>query len=102
MSKNAEIIAEIISDETAKLEKLVSEQSKMVQEFSNAIEKASKIEIKTQRLEEVIQHWNDLFTIQKQHIQVLKNHQIKENRIHRIVTYVLLIIISVILTFKTI
>ncbi len=102
MSKNAEILAEIISDETSKLEKLVSEQSKMVQEFSNAIEKASKIEIKTQRLEEVIQHWNDLFTMQKQHIQVLQNHQIKENRIHRIVTYVLLIIISIILIFKTI
>jgi hypothetical protein len=102
MNKNTEILAEIISEETAKLEKLISEQTKMVNEFSTAIEKASKIEIKTQRLEEVIQHWNDLFTVQKQLIQKLQNHQIIENRVHRIITYLLWVIISIVLIFKTI
>jgi predicted nuclease with TOPRIM domain len=102
MSKNAEILAEIISEEISKLTKLVSEQSKITQEFSNTVEKASKIEIKTERLEEVIRHWNDLFTKQKQQIKELQKQQIKKNKIHRIITYILLIIIMLTLIFKII
>jgi Fe2+ transport system protein B len=102
MSKNTEILIEIMSDERAKLEILVSEQSKQVNAFSNTIERAEKIEIKTERLEEVIQHWNDLFTKQKQQIKELQNQQIKDNRTHRIITYILLIIIMLTLIFKII
>jgi predicted nuclease with TOPRIM domain len=102
MSKNTEILIEIMSDERSKLEKLVSEQSKLVNTFSNTIERAEKIEIKTQRLEEVIQHWNDLFNKQKQQIKELQNKQIEENRIHRIITYILLTITILTLIFKII
>jgi predicted nuclease with TOPRIM domain len=102
MSKNTEILIEIMSDERSKLEKLVSEQSKLVNTFSNTIERAEKIEIKTQRLEEVIQHWNDLFNKQKQQIKELQNKQIEENRTHRIITYILLTITILTLTFKII
>lgn len=104
MSKNAEIVAEIIADETKKLEKLV-------QEFSICIEKAEKIEIqpRTERLEEIISHWNQLFTAQKKQIQELQNNQREENKKQRLGTYILLILtivllfsILLILTFKII
>ncbi|KIA92479.1 hypothetical protein OA93_23375 [Flavobacterium sp. KMS] len=109
--KNIEIVAEIIADETKKLEKLVSEQSSLVKEFSICLEKAEKIEIepRTERLEEIISHWNLLFTRQKNQIQELQNTQREENKKQRLGTYILLILtitllfsILLILTFKTI
>ena len=111
MSKNLEIVAEIIADETKKLEKLVSEQSNLVQEFSICMEKAEKIEIqpRTERLEEIISHWNQLFSAQKNEIQELEHNQDNENKKQRLGTYILLILtiillfsILLILTFKTI
>lgn len=102
MSKNTEILIEIMSDERAKLEILVSEQSKLINTFSNTIERAEKIEIKTHRLEEVIEYWNKLFTKQKNQIRELQNQQIEDNRRHRIITYVLLTIIALTLIFKII
>lgn len=111
MSKNLEIVAEIIADETKKLEKLVSEQSNLVQEFSICMEKAEKIEIqpRTERLEEIISHWNNLFTAQKNQIQELQHNQNNENKKQRlgtsillILTIILLLSILLILTFKTI
>ncbi|WP_445711617.1 hypothetical protein [Flavobacterium sp.] len=103
MSKNAEIIAEIISEEVSKLEKLVTRQSELVQDFDKTIEKAESMSIKTERLEEVIKHWNILFIKQKTQIEALQKQQVKENRIHRIITYLLLaisIVIQILLTFK--
>jgi hypothetical protein len=109
--KNIEIIAEIITDETKKLEKLVSEQSNLVQEFSACMEKAEKIEIqpRTERLEEIITHWNNLFTAQKKQIQELQNNQSDENKKQRLGIYIMLILaiilllsVLLILTFKTI
>lgn len=100
MSKNAEIIAEIISEEVDKLDKLILKQSDIVEEFSNTIERAERISIKTDRLEEIIEHWNNLFTKQKQQINELKVKQITENRIHRIITYVLLGLIILVLTLN--
>ena len=102
MSKNAEIIAEIISEEVGKLENLISKQSEIVQEFSNTIERAEKISIKTDRLEEIIEHWNNLFEKQKQMLKILQNKQLVENRIHRVITYLLLVIIVSILILKNI
>ena len=100
MSKNAEIIAEIISEEVDKLDKLIAIQSENVQEFSNTIEKAERISIKTDRLEEIIEHWNSLFEKQKQQIKALQTNQLTENRIHRIITYLLLTTIVIILILK--
>ncbi|OXA71747.1 hypothetical protein B0A67_10355 [Flavobacterium aquidurense] len=109
--KNIEIVAEIIADETKKLEKLVSEQSNLVKEFSICMEKALEMEIqpKTERLEEVIAHWNLLFTRQKNQIQELQNTQREENKKQRLGTYILLILtiillisILLLLTFKRI
>lgn len=100
MSKNAEIIAEIISEEVGKLDKLIATQSENVQEFSNTIERAENISIKTDRLEEVIEHWNSLFEKQKQQIKALQTNQLNENRIHRIITYLLLTTIVIILILK--
>ncbi|OXB05165.1 hypothetical protein B0A81_15790 [Flavobacterium plurextorum] len=109
--KNIEIVAEIIADETKKLEKLVSEQSSLVQEFSICMDKAEKIEIqpRTERLEEIISHWNQLFTAQKNQIQELQHNQDNENKKQRLGTYILLILtiillfsILLILIFKTI
>lgn len=104
--KNIEIlaVAEIIADETKKLEKLVAE-------FSICMERAEKIEIqpKTERLEEIISHWNNLFTAQKNQIQELQNNQNNENKKERLATNILLFLaiilllsILLILTFKTI
>jgi hypothetical protein len=99
MSKNIEIVAEIIADETKKLEKLVSEQSNLVQEFSICIEKAEKIEIqpRTERLEEIIAHWNNLFSAQKKQIKELQNNQNNENRKQRLGVYIMLFLAIILL-----
>jgi hypothetical protein len=88
-----EIIAEIIADENKKFEKLLEKQSLLVKEFSKAIEVAStsNFEIKTDRLEEIINHWNETFQHQKKQINQLFSDQIietkKENKKHRIFYY---------------
>ncbi|MFH6965312.1 hypothetical protein ACHRVK_02115 [Flavobacterium plurextorum] len=99
MSKNLEIVAEIIADETKKLEKLVSEQSNLVQEFSICMEKAEQIEIqpRTERLEEIISHWNNLFTAQKNQIQELQNNQSNENKKQRLGIYIMLFLAIILL-----
>lgn len=83
MSKNLEIVAEIISDATAKFEKLLEEQKSLVEQFEKSIEKmaTSNFELKTDRLEEIITHWNEMFSKQKQAIQNLHFDQQKEIRI---------------------
>ncbi|AIN72879.1 hypothetical protein FPG101_09200 [Flavobacterium psychrophilum FPG101] len=101
MSKNAEIIAEILSEQVGKLEKLVTKQSEQTKEFLNSIERAETLSIKTDRLEEIIAHWNTLFEKQKQALQTLQKKQLIENRIHRVITYLLLAtIIITVLTNK--
>ncbi|AKC23440.1 hypothetical protein [Flavobacterium psychrophilum] len=75
MSKNAEIIAEILSEQVGKLEKLVTKQSEQTKEFLNSIERAETLSIKTDRLEEIIAHWNTLFEKQKQALQTLQKKQ---------------------------
>ena len=111
MSKNTEIMIEIMSDNTEKLQKMIIEQSSLTKELSLQIEKLEKIEIqpRTERLEEIISHWNQLFTAQKNQIQELQHNQDNENKKQRLGTYILLILtiillfsILLILTFKTI
>lgn len=105
MSKNVEIIAEIISEEVGKLEKIVLKQSELISDFKITIEKAENISIKTERIEEVISYWNDLFNKQKAQIQSLKKEQKNENRNHRIITYIILTALATaqaLILFKTI
>ncbi|QRE16769.1 hypothetical protein H0I42_02845 [Flavobacterium psychrophilum] len=80
MSKNAEIIAEILSEQVGKLEKLVTKQSEQTKEFLNSIERAETLSIKTDRLEEIIAHWNTLFEKQKQALQTLQKKQLTEKQ----------------------
>lgn len=95
MSKNLEIVAEIIADQTGKLEKLVSEQTQLVKDFSITIDKASTIEIqpKTERLEEIISHWNNLFTAQKDQLKELQRGQNTENKKQRLWTNGILLLV---------
>jgi hypothetical protein len=78
--KNLEIVAEIISDATAKFEKLLEEQKIIVEQFEKSIDKAatSNFELKTDRLEEIISHWNEMFSNQKKAIQALNFDNLKE------------------------
>ncbi|CAA9202220.1 hypothetical protein [Flavobacterium collinsii] len=101
MSKNAntEIMIEIMSDNTEKLQKITKEQVNLVQEFSSAVDRASKLEIepRTERLQEIIAHWNQLFTVQKNQIQELQNNQNNENKKQKLGTYLLLILTVILL-----
>jgi hypothetical protein len=101
MSKNTEIIAEIITEEVGKFEKLIAKQSQFNEDFENTIERAERISIKTERIEEVIDHWNKLFDKQKNQILAIQSKQLSENRLHRLATYVILFIIILIQIFNT-
>ncbi len=73
MSKNAEIIAEIISEEVNKFEKLVTKQSEQTKELALEISKAENMTIKTDHLEHVIASWNLIFKNQRQQILKIQN-----------------------------
>jgi hypothetical protein len=77
MSKNAEIIAEIISEEVNKFEKLVTRQSEQTKELAFEIAKAENITIKTDHLEHVIASWNLIFENQRQQILKFQNSNSK-------------------------
>lgn len=108
MSKNLEIVAEIISDATAKFEKLLEEQKIIVEQFEKSIDKAntSNFELKTSRLEEIITHWNEMFSKQKKAIQTLNfdnQEQLKsENKKHRIFCYLFFGALITVLIFNKI
>jgi chemotaxis regulatin CheY-phosphate phosphatase CheZ len=108
MSKNIEIVAEIISDATAKFEKLLEEQKIIVDQFENSIDKAttSNFELKTNRLEEIINHWNEMFSKQKQAIQNLHFDNLKElkseNKKHRLFCYLFFVALIIVLIFNKI
>lgn len=108
MSKNLEIVAEIISDATAKFEKLLEEQKIIVDQFEKSIDKAttSNFELKTDRLEEIITHWNEMFSKQKQAIQNLHFEQQKEirteNKKHRLFYYLFFAALITVLIFNRI
>lgn len=93
MSKNIEIVAEIINDSVIKLEKSTIELQKFETRFSNTVQQASLIEIKTKRLEEVITHWNLLFDSQKAQILQLQKKKNSNILAYRIVIFGLLAII---------
>ncbi len=108
MSKNIEIVAEIISDATAKFEKLLEEQKIIVDQFEKSIDKAttSNFELKTDRLEEIITHWNEMFLKQKQAIQNLHFDNLKElkseNKKHRLFCYLFFAALIIVLIFNKI
>jgi hypothetical protein len=98
--KNIELVAEIIAEQTQKIEKLISKQSQFNEDFENTIERAERISIKTDRIEEVIDHWNKLFDKQKNQILALQSKQLSENRLHGLATYIILFIIILIQIFN--
>jgi predicted nuclease with TOPRIM domain len=106
--KNLEIVAEIISDATAKFEKLLEEQKIIVEQFEKSIGKASEsnFELKTDRLEEIINHWNEMFSKQKQAIQNLHFDHLKElkkeNKKHRWFCYLFFAALTTLLIFNKI
>ncbi len=103
-----EIIAEIIADENKRFEQLLQEQKLIVQNFETALEKASSsnFELKTERLEEIILHWNEMFSKQKQAIQNLHFEQQKEirteNKKHRLFCYLFFAALITVLIFNKI
>jgi membrane-associated HD superfamily phosphohydrolase len=108
MSKNIEIVAEIMSDTTAKFEKLLEEQKIIVEQFEKSIDKAatSNFELKTDRLEEIISHWNEMFSKQKkaiQHLNFDNLEQLKsENKKHRWFCYLFFVALITVLIFNKI
>ena len=103
-----EIIAEIIADENKKFEKLLEQQKAIVEQFQTAIDKAttSSFELKTDRLEEIIQHWNEMFLKQKKQLQSINLDQLQkiqaENKKHRIFMYLFMAALIVILILNKI
>ncbi len=99
MNKNLEIVAEIINDSVIKLEKLNTELLQFNCVFEKNVMQASGIEIKTKRLEEVIDSWNKIFDNQKQQILKLQSQKTKTEIFYKI-TILGLVVIILILIFK--
>ena len=102
MSKNIEILVELLSDECFRFEKLIAEQAQITNNLASEIKNANAIVIDTARLEEVIQHWNRLFTEQKKQIVELTKNQYDKNNKHRIVTYLMLVLVILTLIINNI
>ncbi|WP_339656801.1 hypothetical protein [Flavobacterium frigidarium] len=77
MSKNLEIIAEIITEQLSKVELSAAKLKTINDDLKATVEMASEIEINTKRLEEVIEHWNELFLKQKAQIVTLQKSKFK-------------------------
>ncbi|MFK7002045.1 hypothetical protein V3470_13715 [Flavobacterium oreochromis] len=104
MSKNNEIIAEIIAEEVNRFEKLISQQQVQNQVFASEILKIKemeKIKISTKELEHVIKTWNSLFENQRQHIlnlqKNLNNNNKKHLFYHRILIAILIVSIFILI-----
>ncbi len=100
MSKNAEIIAEIISEEFNKFEKLVTKQSEQTKELAFEIAKAENITIKTDHLEHVIASWNLIFENQRQQILKIQNSKSKNLIFYQIAICGLTAAVFFLLIFK--
>ncbi|MEO8255289.1 MAG: hypothetical protein ABI554_12985 [Flavobacterium sp.] len=100
MSKNTEILAEIITEQLSKLEKSASDLKGLNEELLISVKMASNIEINTKRLEEVIEHWNGLFIRQKSQIVELQKGKSKSDIIYKLIILGLTTII-ILLIFKT-
>lgn len=78
MSKHStETLLEIFIEENEKLKKLVLRQHELNENLEKIISSASSFEIKSDRLEEVIKYWNELFNKQKNQILELQKSDIK-------------------------
>jgi hypothetical protein len=78
MSKHStETLLEIFIEENEKLKKLVLRQNELNENLEKIISSASSFEIKSDRLEEVIKYWNELFNKQKNQILELQKSDIK-------------------------
>lgn len=81
MSKHStETLLEIFIEENEKLKKLVLRQNELNENLEKIISSASSFEIKSDRLEEVIKYWNELFNKQKAQILELQKSHIMGSR----------------------
>lgn len=78
MSKNStEVLIELFIEENHKLKKSLQLQKELNQELKETISNSSSFEVKSDRLEEVITYWNDLFNKQKEQILSIQNRKIR-------------------------
>ena len=102
MKQSAETLLEIFIDENEKLKKLILKQHEQNEALNKMLSSASSYDVKTDRLEEVIKYWNELFTKQKAQILELKKNEVKGHKKEESKTFKLLIVIIVLLLINLI
>lgn len=103
MSKHStETLLEIFIEENEKLKKLVLRQNELNENLEKIISSASSFEIKSDRLEEVIKYWNELFNKQKNQILELQKSDIKGSRKEDSKVFKILILMTILLLINLI
>lgn len=98
MSKNStEVLIELFIEENQKLKKYLQAQQELNEELKKIISNTSSFEVKSDRLEEVIAYWNDLFNKQKEQILQLQDREIKIKKAKDTKIFFLLIMIFILL-----
>lgn len=98
MSKNStEVLIELFIEENQRFKKLLQTQQQLNQELKEVISNTSSFEVKSDRLEEVINYWNDLFNKQKEQILQLQDREIKIKKAKDNKIFLLLILILILL-----
>jgi hypothetical protein len=103
MSKHStETLLEIFIEENEKLKKLVLRQNELNKNLEKIISSASSFEIKSDRLEEVIKYWNELFNKQKAQILELQKSDIKGSREEDSKVFKILVLMTILLLINLI
>lgn len=98
MSKNStEVLIELFIEENQKLKKYLQAQQELNEDLKEIISNTSSFEVKSDRLEEVIAYWNDLFNKQKEQILQLQDREIKIKKAKDTKIFFLLIMILILL-----
>lgn len=103
MSKHStETLLEIFIEENEKLKKLVLRQNELNENLEKIISSASSFEIKSDRLEEVIKYWNELFNKQKAQILELQKIHIMGSRKEDSKVFKILVLMTILLLINLI
>jgi len=103
MSKHStETLLEIFIEENEKLKKLVLRQNELNENLEKIISSASSFEIKSDRLEEVIKYWNELFNKQKAQILGLQKSQLMGSRKEDSKVFKILVLMTILLLINLI
>lgn len=102
MKQSAETLLEIFIDENEKLKKLILKQHEQNGALNKMLSSATSYEVKTDRLEEVIKFWNELFNKQKAQILELQKNEVKRYKKEESKTFKLLIMIILLLLINLI